>query len=546
MKKNANPVSRVFKLLSLERKEISQIYFYAILYGIIMLSIPVGIQALISFAQANAVSASVVLLVVLIVVSVFVSGVLQVNQMKIIEKIQQKIFVRYAFGFADKIPKINLSAVDDQYLPELVNRFFDTLTLQKKIAKILLDFPLALVQIFFGLLLLAFYHPIFIAFGLLLIMVVGFILYFSGTKGLDTSIEESTHKYKVVAWLEEMARIIRSVKFSKSPGFAMDKADESITNYLQSRTAHFKVLLLQYKTLVGFKTLVTASMLIVGSYLMINQQLTVGQFIAAEIVILTIISSVEKIIINLDSVYDVLTAIEKIEQVIDKESEQQGSLQYLPTNQGMKVSLHDLEFSFPGRPPVLSDINITAAPNEKICIKGEEGSGKSTLLRLLASIYNDYKGNILLDDIPLRNYDLQSLRLRMGLMISQQDIFDGTLLENITMGLEPVNINEIKELSKKIGLADFLATLKNGFDTRLNTYGRKLPGNVIKKILLLRAILNKPALVLLEEPWHGLDEQSQKQIKDFLLHEMKSSTVFIISNDTDFAEQCDKIINLKN
>ena len=170
MKKNTNPISRVLKLLSLERKEISQIYFYAILYGIIMLSIPVGIQALISFAQANAVSASVVLLVVLIVVSVFVSGVLQVNQMKIIEKIQQKIFVRYAFSFAERIPKINLSKVDDQYLPELVNRFFDTLTLQKKIAKILLDFPLALVQIFFGLLLLAFYHPIFIAFGLLLII----------------------------------------------------------------------------------------------------------------------------------------------------------------------------------------------------------------------------------------------------------------------------------------------------------------------------------------------------------------------------------------
>jgi len=546
MKKKTNPVSRVLKLLSLEKKEISQIYFYAILYGIIMLSIPVGIQALISFAQANAISTSVVLLVVLIVISVFISGVLQVNQMRIIEKIQQKIFVRYAFGFADRIPKINLSKVDDQYLPELVNRFFETLTLQKKIAKILLDFPLALVQIFFGLLLLSFYHPIFIAFGLLLIIIVGFILYFSGTRGLETSLEESTHKYKVVAWLEEMARIIRSVKFSKSPGFSMNKVDGDITNYLQSRTSHFKVLLLQYKTLVGFKTLVTASMLIVGSYLMINQQLTVGQFIAAEIVILTIISSVEKIIINLDSVYDILTAVEKIEQVIDKESEQQGSVQYSPTNQGMKVSLHDLEFSFPGSPTVLKDLNITAAANEIICINGEEGAGKSTLLRLLASIYSDYKGNILLDDIPLRNYDLQSLRLRMGLMISQQDIFEGTLLENIAMGLYPVDINEIKELSNKIGLAGFLASLNKGFDTKLSTFGRKLPGNVIKKLLLLRAIINKPALVLLEEPWDGLDEQSQKQIKDFLLHEMKSSTIFIITNDADFARQCDKIITLKN
>ena len=142
----------------------------------------------------------------------------------------------------------------------------------------------------------------------------------------------------------------------------MGKADEGITNYLQSRTAHFKILLLQYKTLVGFKTLITAAMLIVGSYLMINQQLTVGQFIAAEIVILTIINSVEKIIINLDSVYDILTAIEKIEQVIDKESEPQGSVQYSPTNQGMKVSLRDLEFSFPGSTAVLKGINITAKP----------------------------------------------------------------------------------------------------------------------------------------------------------------------------------------
>lgn len=547
MKHNSNPVFRILKLVSLEKKEISQIYFYAIIYGIIMLVIPVGIQALISFAQTATISTSVVLLVIFIVLSVFISGVLQVNQMRIIEKIQQKIFVRYAFGFAQKIPQLNLSAIDNYYLPELVNRFFDTLTLQKKIAKLLLDFPLAIVQIIFGLILLSFYHPVFIAFGLSLILVVYAILYFSGKRGLVTSIEESTYKYKVVAWLQEMARIIRSVKFSKSAHFTLQKADEGITGYLQYRTEHFKVLLLQYKTLIGFKVLVTAAMLGVGTFLLINQQLTVGQFIAAEIVILTILNSVEKLIVNLDSVYDVLTALEKIEQVTDKESEKQGSVLYTQqNNEGMVVTIQNLSFKYDASDQVLKNISIEALPGQKICIAGNDGTGKSTLLRLLTGMYDNYEGNILFNGIPLKNYNLQQLRQKIGLMISQQDIFEGTLMDNIMMGLENPDMDELMYLCKKTGLSDYLQTLKNGFDTPLNTNGRKLPGTVVRKILLVRALINKPALLLLEEPWDGLEIHYQQQIKTLLLQEMKNTTMFIISKDENFAAACNKSIHLKN
>jgi len=547
MKHHSNPVSRILKLVSLEKKEISQIYFYAIIYGIIMLVIPVGIQALISFAQTATISTSVILLVVFIVLSVFISGVLQVNQMRIIEKIQQKIFVRYGFGFAQKIPQLNLSGIDDYYLPELVNRFFDTLTLQKKIAKLLLDFPLAIVQIIFGLILLSFYHPVFIAFGLILVLVVYAILYFSGKKGLITSIEESSYKYKVVAWLQEMARIIRSVKFSKSPHFTLQKADADITGYLQYRTEHFKVLLLQYKTLIGFKVLVTAAMLSVGTFLMINQQLTVGQFIAAEIVILTILNSVEKLIVNLDSVYDVLTAVEKIEQVTDKESEKQGSVVYsAKNNEGIAVTIKDLAFGYSGSGKVLNNISLEAKSGDKICITGNDGSGKSTLLRLLTGMYDDFEGNILFNGIPLKNYNLQLLRQKIGVMISQQDIFEGTLMENICMGLENPDMEELMYLCKKTGLAEFISTLKNGFDSPLNTNGRKLSATVVRKILLVRALINKPALLLLEEPWHGIETQYQQQIKTLLLQEMKNTTMFIISKDADFAAACNKTIHMKN
>jgi ABC-type bacteriocin/lantibiotic exporter with double-glycine peptidase domain len=108
--------------------------------GLILLTIPVGIQALIGFAQTSTASASIVLLIILVVLSVFVAGILQIKQMQLTEKIQQKIFVRYSFEIANKIPALKLTAVDNYYLPELINRFFDIGTLQRELPSCCLIF----------------------------------------------------------------------------------------------------------------------------------------------------------------------------------------------------------------------------------------------------------------------------------------------------------------------------------------------------------------------------------------------------------------------
>lgn len=541
-----SPVNRILSLVRSEHREISSIYFFAILNGLILLVIPVGIQTIIGFAQTNTVTTSIILLIVLVVASVLAAGIVQIKQMQIIEKIQQRIFVKYSFAIAEKIPTLKLAAIDNYHLPELMNRFFDIGNLQKGLAKLMLDFPLAIIQILFGLLLLAFYHPVFIAFGLIVLLIISLILYFSGTKGLQKSIEESTQKYKVAAWLEEMARIIRSVKFAKATDFVIQKTDGHVTQYLQARTSHYKILELQYKTLVVFKMLVTTAMLLVGVVLLINQQLNVGQFIAAEIVILTILSSVEKLISNLDNVYDVLTAVEKIEQLVDKPEELNGSVQLPVSGSGVSIALHNLGYTHPQSPaPVFRNLSLSVNAGEKVCMQGEEGAGKSTLLRLLSGTYEDFEGTLLLDNIPIHNYDHRSLRFKTGTYISQQDIFEGTLLENLCFGLEEADITEIQYYCDKVGLTDFISKLKKGFDTLLFTNGRQLPTHAIKKILLVRALMNKPRLLLLEEPWAGLEEVYQQQIKKMLLSEMPDTTVIIATQDAGFAAQCHRVIRLE-
>ncbi len=541
-----SPINRIFNLVKLEHKEITSIYFYAVMKGLILLSIPVGIQALIGFAQTSTTSSSIVLLIVLIVLSVFIAGVMQVKQMQVIEKIQQKIYVRYSFAMANKVPEVKLATVDNFYLPELMNRYFDIINLQKSLAKLLLDFPLAIIQIIFGLILLAFYHPLFIAFGTLFVLITWSILYFSGNRGLRASIEESTDKFRVSQWLEEMARISRSIKFAKSADFFINKTDDHITQYLQSRTKHYKILEIQFKTLIGFKTLFTAAMLLVGSYLLLEQQINVGQFIAAEIVLLTVISSVAKLITNLDSVYDVLTSVEKIESITDLETEKSGTLLLPENGRGFSITLLHTTFSHSDKnTPVLKNISFKIEPNERVCLRGDEGTGKSTLLRLIAGHYPDFEGSVLINDIPLKNYNLQSLRLHTGMVISMQEIFEGTLMENICMGLQSVDLREVQLLCNKVGLTEYISSLNNGFDTLLSASGNKLPTHAIKKIIWIRALINKPRLLLLEEPWTGLEEQYQKQIKHMLLTELTNTTIIIITSDTDFIKSCHKIIELK-
>ena len=159
---------------------------------------------------------------------------------------------------------------------------------------------MASIQIVLGLLLLSFYHPFFIVWGVIQILIIWWVLRNTSKPGLTTSWTESKYKYSVASWFGEMARTLKSIKFSE-PDLAINKTDLQVMGYLGARTKHFNVLLFQYKILVFFKVCMTLAMLTIGAVLLVNQQLNVGEFIAVEIVIIMVINAVEKMIISLES-----------------------------------------------------------------------------------------------------------------------------------------------------------------------------------------------------------------------------------------------------
>jgi len=526
---NISPLKRVQALINHHKKEITSIYLFSILGGIVNLSLPLGVQTIIGLVMGATLVTSIYVLIFLVVLGVFLMGLFQINQMKIIESIQQKIFAHYAYEFADRIPKLDLKQMDKYFIPEKVNRFFDTLNIQKGFAKLLLDIPVASVQIVFGIILLSLYHPLFIILGLILLLLLGLILIYTSQKGIETSIEESNYKYGVAGFFGEIARTIKTFKFSQGSDLNLQRTDENVLGYLNARTRHFQVLLFQYKSLLFFKIALTTLMLTLGSYLLINQQLNVGEFVAAEIVIMLVISAVEKLIISLDSAYDVITGLEKLGSVTDSPVEKSGDLE-LTSRVGVEIEMKNFSFEFEAGKPILESINLHIHSGEKVQIVGPEGSGKSMFMRILTGNYIDFRGTLLINNIPIKNYSLANLRMHTGILLQDQEIFGGTVYENISLGKTEITPALILETARELGIADFLNHFPLGFDSHIEPIGKKTPQSIVKKILLLRALSGDKRLLLLENPWNGLEAELAENLRMYLLKK-SNATVIISTND---------------
>lgn len=536
---------KLFGLIRLEKKEITALYLLSILSGLIQLSLPLGIQAIINFAIVATgkryLPASMWVLIVLVVAGVLFTGMLKINQMKIVEKIQQKLFSRYAFEFSYRIPKLNIKSIDKYHLPELVNRFFDIPTLQKSIAKLLLDIPTAIIQLFFGLILLAFYNSVFIIFGLLLLVILYLILYISSPKGFEASLLESNYKYDIAGWIQEIARGIKTFKFSNKHNLHLNKTNDLLEGYLSSRTKHFEILKIQYWSLILFKILITASMLIVGGVLLIQQQINIGQFIAAEIIILTILNAVEKLIVSLETVYDVLTSVEKINKIIEKPLEEEGSYHF-ESNKGMAIEVKNLSFGFDQK-KLLDNLSFEIKAGQKVAIMGDGDSGKTVLLRMLTGAFQDFEGSLTFNQIPISNYNLNSLRSKIGIYLQKQDIFDATLWENLTLGNPAIKEQDAIKLFGLLGLNDFFSSLPKGFDTDLEPTGKRLSSSTVQKLLIARALLNSPTMLLLDEPLKLFAEDQKQVLQDYLFG-LEEVTMLFTTNDESIAKKCDIVIAL--
>jgi len=542
-----HPFNRFLQLLKPEKSLVFTIYLYAIFAGLISLSLPLGIQAIINLIMGGQVSTSWVILVILVILGIVANGYLQVRQLTINEVLQQKIFSRASFEFAYRIPRLRLDQIKNQYLPELINRFFDTMSVQKGLSKILIDFSTAFFQIIFGLLLVSFYHPFFIVFSFFLVLLIFLIVRFTGPKGLKTSLVESKHKYETAHWLEELARNVETFKMAGESTLSLEKNDEKTDSYIKARKTHFDVIINQFSLMIGFKAVVAAGLLLIGGILVIEQQMNIGQFVAAEIIVILIINSVEKMIFTIESIYDVLTSVEKIAAVTDlpledvinntKDFNQQEAMSL----KLKKVTLTDKMTDY----VYLNNLELDVKGGEKIGIAGDTNTGKAILLQFVSGWYNDYEGNILYNGIPANDLNLTDIRREIGDCMSTGNLFQGTIEENIMIGSPLCSFSEVQKAAEITGLSEFIESSNKGYQIMIYPGDNTFPKKIQQQIKWTRGILGNKSLILWEDVFGTTSREEKLKFTDYLCDKSINRTVLMVSNDMKILQKCDRVLGME-
>jgi putative ABC transport system ATP-binding protein len=542
-KHKVSPSKLLFSVLRWERREIAVVLTYGLGVGLLSLAIPVGVQTLVSTVNFGSVSQPVVFLVLAVFVGLAAAAVLRAIQIRIVEQLQKRFFAQIALELAYRIPRLHLDSKGEARFPELVNRFFDVLTVQKSSATLLLEgFALAL-QIALGLILLAFYHWFLLAFALVMVLAIGVILFLLGRGAVVSSIEESVQKYRVAAWLEELAD--RPLLFRSRPARAMAlaKADEVVNSYLEARSSHFRILMRQVVGSLTLQAIASSALLGLGAVLVVKNQLTLGQLVAAEIVVTTALGSLAKFQKHLEAFYDLIAALDKLEGLLMLPLEEWHGANLPDLKKPTELEIRDLTYSFDGTEPLFKGLSFKIPSGSRVALLGSNSSGKTTLVDLLYGIKNARSGAILLEGRDYRDLSSESIRDQVAL-VRGLEILPDSILENVRVGRNEIGLDQIRSALSQLGLLDEITSFPHGIHTQLGGDGRPLSIAQAHRMVLARAIVGSPRLILVDETLDDLDEESREIALEVLMHKSAPWTLVLTTHDGNLAKRCETIISL--
>lgn len=544
LKNEAGPLKRLFYLLLDEKENLYIFMVYAVIISLLYLAIPLAAQILINTIAAGVLVQPLILISLVILIGLILIGILKLLQLYIGEIIQRTIFVRIAINMAERIYKIQQKHFNHIYAPELMNRFFDTITLQKTLNLILLDVPAAILQIVIGIILIAFYSPYLVMFDLALIGSI-IIIILLGYNGISTSLSESSAKYHVAHWLEELARCQIGFKMNSNAEYLLVETDNRILSYLENRKKHFRVLLRQFSGSFIIQALGGAGVLAIGGWLVVNGQLSLGQLVASELIILMILSSLDKIMQKLESWYDLLTAINKVSYINKLELERSNGINVSKNVNGAEIACEDIVFAYTPERRIFDKINIKIEAGSRSSLVGVSGSGKTSLAYLISGIHEIQEGNILFNNSPIKGLSLESLRKNIALVSDYNEIFTATVEENITLGRKHLNEDALTQVIELVELERDLKQYTHGIQTILSSEGRNISLGQRQRILLARSIIDSPQLLILDEAFGGMDEMTKLKIINKLFDKTRPWTILNITHDAEVVAKTDYVYVLE-
>ncbi|MEZ5387837.1 MAG: ATP-binding cassette domain-containing protein [Prosthecobacter sp.] len=544
---HVSPQRRFFRMLRAERQDITTLLIFSVFAGILYLAVPLAVDAVVSNlafgGQSQPYLQALVILGFALLGALTLQAVVSGFQYYISDIIQRRIFVRTAADLAYRLPRVKAQALDEVHAPELVNRFLDVVTAQKSASLLLLDGVNLVFSSLIGMLLLALFHPTLLLFTTLLLLGIIFIVWVLGRGAVSTSIAESRMKYDLVNWFEEIAAFPFLFKGPGGYAMAYERSNQLASEYVNLRAGHFSIVMRQIAGLLLLSVLAGATLLVLGGWLVISQQITLGQLVASELIMANIVTALAKVGKKLEAWYDAMAAMDKLGHIFDLGIEREDGEQSVKSTEGATVSACDLAFGYPELETLFKNLNFELKPGSRTAIVGPHGSGTSSLTDILFGLREPTDGHVSIDGLDLRSWYLEALREGVQLL-RPNEIVDASIVENLRLGRTDIGMDEIRAALTRVGLLDTLLHRPEGLKLRLKIGGAPLSSNDRTRLLLARALVQRPRLLLIDMLFDGLDPASFNELSDAVLDDSHAWTVVLTTRDPLVMAKCDQVVDL--
>jgi putative ABC transport system ATP-binding protein len=523
-----------------EAQDLSRIVVFGIASAVLSLAVPLTVDALVSSILFGALLTPLLVLTLVLLGCLLLNGALRGLQVWAAEVIERRMLVRVAADLSWRLPRVQIKAFDDRHGPEQVNRFFDTITLQKSSTKLVLAVTNVVLQTAVGMLVLAFYHPFLLILVLGLVACVTLIVFGFGWRGTRTAVAESIAKYEIAAWLQELARHTTAFCTKGGAEFAAARTDELCRRYVMARRAHFRIWFRQFCGSIVVQIAAATAVLAVGGWLVIEQQLTPGQLVASELIVTAVAGNLVKVADVLKDWYDACASADKLGHLVDLPLERQDGDALPAGDKGVAVELRGVACDIPGS--AHGTLDLAVRRGERVALLGSTGGVASNVLDVLFGLRDPVAGSATIDGLDLRQLRLDATRDDFAL-VHGTEIVEGTVLENLQFGRADVGPEAVRNALQAVELWDEIVALPQGLATRLSTRGNPLSSSQASRLMLARAILREPRLLLLDGAIDVLTKPMRARVLRNLFDRRRGWTILVLTQEDDVAAACDRAID---
>ena len=542
-KETKNIFERFWGLLLPQKKLVFDVFLASMVITVLGILGAFYFQAIIDDILPAEITKTLTVLSIGVILLQLFSVLLSVMRSQLLIYLSQKLDIALLLGYYDHVLKLPMNFFGTRKVGEIISRFQDASAIRDVISNATLTVMIDTIMAVAGGLILFFKNKVLFAIALFMVIIYGVLVLIFNKPYKKANEKQMEDNAQLTSYLVESLNGIQTVKAFNGERIVRTETEFKFIKLLRSI---FSLSCLG-NVQEGLKMLVEAVggivIIWVGAYSVIQGEMTIGSLITFNALLAYFLDPVKNLINLQPAMQTAMVASDRLGEILDLELEktEKENHKIAPESLRGDIDIQGITFRYGTREPVLEDFSMHINKGERIAIVGESGAGKTTIAKLLLDLYQYETGSITICDYAMPDIRLETLRDKIAYIPQETFLFSGTIMENLTFGMDNPSMEEVIGCAKLARVHDFVNSLPLRYETHLDENGSNLSGGQRQRIAIARAMLKKPDILILDEATSNLDAVTERAIQDTIEAYSRGMTTIIIAHRLSTIRMCDRI-----